>query len=178
VTIRLNNGSGIFGAANDYPMGFLPNSLVAGDFNGDGKVDLIIRGGTGARVLSGHGDGSFTIGSKMTVASGTTSPGTIAVGDFDGNGTPDMALACYNNNCVAIMLNRTLPILEITPMAGYHQIAWLASFGTNFMLECTTNLSAPESWQPFPYPPAWIGNQKAVTDWADHEKKFYRLRRP
>lgn len=178
VTIRLNNGNGIFGSANDYPMGFTPNSLVTGDFNGDGKVDLIIRGGTAARVLSGHGDGSFTIGSKMTVASGATSPGTIAAGDFDDNGTPDLALACYNNNCVAIMLNRTLPILEITPLAGYNQIVWLASFGTNFVLECTTNLSAPGSWQPFPYPPVWIGNQKAVTDWTDHEKKYYRLRKP
>lgn len=178
VTIRLNNGSGIFGSANDYPVGFSPNSLAVGDFNGDGKVDLIIRGGPVARVLLGHGDGSFTVGSQMPVASGATSPGTIAVGDFDGNGTPDMALACYNNNSVAIMLNQTLPTLEITPMAGYNQVAWLASFGTNFMLECTTNLLVPESWQPFPYPPVLIGNQKAVADWADLEKKFYRLRKP
>jgi hypothetical protein len=173
VTIRFNNGSGIFGSANDYPVGFSPNSLAAGDFNGDGKVDLIIRGGTAARMLLGHGDGSFTVGSLMTIPSGTTtSPGTIAIGDFDGNGTPDLALTCYNNNCVAIMLNRTLPTLEITPMAGYNQIVWLASFGS------TTNLSAPESWQPFPFPPVLIGNQKAVTDWTDCEHKYYRLKKP
>jgi hypothetical protein len=178
VTIRLNNGSGIFGSATNYPVGFQPTSLAAGDFNGDAKVDLIIRGGTIARVLLGHGDGSFTVGSPISVASGATSPGTIAVGDFDTNGTPDLALACYNNNSVAIKLNQTPPVLGITPMPGYNQIIWLATFGTGFTLEYTTNLLVPGSWQAFPSPPVQIGSQRAVTDWTDRENKFYRLRKP
>jgi hypothetical protein len=178
VTIRLNNGSGVFGSANDYPMGFSPNSLATADFNGDGNADLIIRGGPVARVLLGHGDGSFTIGAPMPVASGVTSSGTIAVGDFDGNGTPDIALADSNDDSVAILLNQTPPILEIASMAGYNQITWGATFGTGFVLECTTNLFAPASWQPFPYPPVLLGNEKAVADWTDREHKFYRLRRP
>jgi hypothetical protein len=178
VTIRLNNGGGIFGPAHDYPVGFSPNSLAAGDFNGDGKVDLIIRGETAACVLLGHGDGSFTVGPPMPVASGFwANPGALAVGDFDGNGTPDIALACFTNSSVAIKLNETPPTMGITPMIGYNQIVWPASFGTGFGLECTTNLLGPESWQPFPYPPVLIGNQKAVADWTDHEHKFYRLRK-
>ena len=176
VAIRLNNGSGIFGPANDYPVGFPPNSLAIADFNGDGKTDLVVRGGTVARVLLGHGDGSFTVGSPMPVASGVTSPGTIAAEDFDGNGMPDLALTCSSSSSVAIKLNQTPPVLEITPSAGYNQITWLATFGTGFSLECTTNLLEPESWQPFPYPPVLIGNQKAVTDWTDRECKFYRLK--
>ncbi len=178
VTIRLNNGSGIFGSATNYPVGFQPTSLAAGDFNGDAKIDLIIRGGIIARVLLGHGDGSFTVGSPMSVPSGVTSLGTIAVGDFDTNGTPDLALACYNNNSVAIKLNQTPPFLGITPMPGYNQITWLATFGTGFTLEYTTNLLVPGSWQAFPSAPVLIGNQKAVGDWTDRESKFYRLRKP
>jgi hypothetical protein len=178
VTIRLNNGSGIFESATNYPVGFRPTSLAAGDFNGDGKVDLAVRGGTIARVLLGHGDGSFTVGSPMSVASGDISPGTIAIGDFDTNGTPDLALANYNNISVAIILNQTLPILGITPQPGYNQITWLATLGTGFTLEYTTNLLVPGSWQAFPSPPVQIGSQRAVTDWTDCGNKFYRLRKP
>lgn len=103
--------------------------------------------------------------------------GTVAVGDFNGDGTPDIAYVNYSGSSVAIMLNRTPPTLQITPMAGYNQIAWLATFGAGFTLEYTTNLLVPGSWQPFPYPPVLVGNQRAVADWADREQKFYRLRK-
>jgi hypothetical protein len=52
----------------------------------------------------------------------------------------------------------------------------LATLGTGFKLETTTNLSAPDSWQPFPYPSVLIGNQQGVADIVDG-KRFYRLRR-
>jgi hypothetical protein len=177
VTIRLNTGNGIFGPTNNYSVGFSPTSIAAGEFNGDGKIDLIVRGGSAARVLLGNGDGSFTVGAQMAVPDDTGVPGTVGVEDFNGDGLPDLAFTCYSSNSVAVMLNQTPPALQITPMAGYNQINWLATFGAGYTLECTTNLSAPDSWQSFPYPPVVIGNQKAVTDWADGQQKFYRLRK-
>lgn len=181
VTIRLNIGNGSFGSATEYPVDMQPHSVASGDFNGDGRVDLIVRGNAFSRVLLGRGDGSFTVATILlpSIASGTIiNPGTMAVGDFDANGTPDLALTAYNNAAVAVQLNHTPPFLEITRAVGYNQISWLASFSAGFSLEYTTNGIAPGNWQPFPSPPVVLGNQKGITDWTDHEQKFYRLKKP
>ncbi len=177
VTIRLNPGNGSFGAANDFKLGFQATSLATGDFNGDENTDLFVRGATAACVLAGHGDGFFTVGSIMPVASGANLQGTIAADDFDKNGLPDAAFACMNNGYVAITLNQTPPFLKITPMQGYNQISWFAGVGAGFNLESTTNIFGPSDWQPFPYPAVVIGNQKAVTDWTTDPRKFYRLKK-
>lgn len=179
VTTRLNIGQGNFGTPSDYALGFSPTSIASGDFNGDGKIDLIIRGGSTARVMLGSGDGSFALMPPMVVPADLGFyHGTIAVGDFNGDGLPDLVFTSYNNNSVAILFNQTAPTLEITPMAGYNQIVWLANLGVGYSLEYTTNLSALVSWQLFPYPPVTLGSQKAVADWATGEQRFYRLRKP
>jgi hypothetical protein len=121
-------------------------------------------------VFLGNGDGSFT--PRLGISSGSP----FAVEDFDGNGTPDLAFG-YGNS-VAIRLNQTPPTLQLTPMVGYNQINWPSSFGAGFTLEYTTDLAARGSWRPFPYPPVLLGDQKAVTDWASGDRKFYRLRKP
>ena len=186
VTIWLNAGTGNFALAHGYALGFSPTTIAGGDFNGDGKTDLVIRGGLAAKVLLGSGDGSFTVGNQMSVPDDVESTygdhhgatKGIVVNDFDGNGTPDLAFVNYSSNAVTIMLNQTPPILQFALLAGYNQITWLAGFGAGYTLEYTTNLSTPDGWQPFPYPPVVIGNQKAVADWATGEQKFYRLRKP
>jgi hypothetical protein len=187
VAIWLNNGRAGFDLADRYLLGFSPAAIVAADLNGDGKTDLLVRGGDllippyggpSARVLLGQGDGSFVVGAAFSVPAPGIYPGTLGVGDFNGDGTPDLALTSATDETVAIMLNQTPPYLEIVKMEGYNQITWLATFGAGFTLEYTTNLLAPSAWQPFPYPPVVLGNQKGVTDWADHERKFYRLRKP
>ena len=157
VTIRLNNGEW-FWTAKDYPVGFSPTSIVAGDFNGDGNVDLVVRGSSAIKVLHGNGDGSFTVGSPISVTSNSSGHGTMVAGDFNGDGLPDIAFV--NNGLVTVMLNQTTPTLQMTRMAGYDQFSWPAAFGV-FAVEYTTNLSDPGSWQPFPSPPVIIGNQKA-----------------
>ena len=176
VTIWLNDGKGGFAPTNQYPLGFAPTSIAKGDFNSDGTMDLVIRGDGAARVLLGNGDGSFTLAPQMTVPadSGYDDGASVDVGDFNGDGAPDIAFANYTNNSVAIMLNQTPPVLQLAPMSGYNQISWLATAG--FTLEYTTNLAA-ESWWAFPYPPVLFGTQKAVTDWTDGDQKYYRLRR-
>jgi len=178
VTIRLNNGAGTFGAPTDYPVGFSPLSIAAADFNGDGNMDLFVRGGTTAVILLGYGDGSFTVGAPMSVPDDSGRHGTVAVGDFNGDGMPDIAFLDNSGGAVAVMLNQTPPMLQLTPMPGYNQLSWLTTFGAGYTLECTTNPAVPDGWQSFPFPPVMMGNQKAVTDWDDRQQKFYRLRKP
>jgi hypothetical protein len=64
--ILLGNGDGTFQPpATYYPFGpfdyaYATWGVVAGDFNGDGQIDLAASGGTGVWVWSGRGDGTFS----------------------------------------------------------------------------------------------------------------------
>src|SRR5919197_2254038 len=41
VSVMLGNGDGTFGAKTDFPVTADPQAVAAGDFNSDGKMDLI-----------------------------------------------------------------------------------------------------------------------------------------
>src|SRR5215216_3718763 len=41
VSVMLGNGDGTFGAKTDFPTAADPQAVAAGDFNSDGKVDLV-----------------------------------------------------------------------------------------------------------------------------------------
>jgi FG-GAP-like repeat/Bacterial Ig-like domain (group 3)/Chitobiase/beta-hexosaminidase C-terminal domain len=93
VDILLGNGDGTFTAeTTNPPISRTPLNLATGDFNGDGKTDLVVTeyGGTIA-ILLGNGDGTFAAsGSVNSASSGSPSP--IAVADFNGDGNLDIAV--------------------------------------------------------------------------------------
>jgi hypothetical protein len=71
VVVYLNNGSGTFSSpiTTTIQMGALgAGAIVAGDFNEDGKLDLIVGTIAGSQAnifLSGNGDGTFTQGQTL-----------------------------------------------------------------------------------------------------------------
>src|SRR6516164_3572919 len=85
-----------FGPPNLFSTGANPSSIAAGDFNGDGKADLVVANSTAntVSVVLGNGDGTFS--TKNDFATGTTPVG-VAVGDFNGDGKVDIAVATENN---------------------------------------------------------------------------------
>jgi hypothetical protein len=91
VSILLGNGDGTFRPHIDYATGTQPSSVAAGDFNGDGKLDLVIantQDGT-VSVLLGNGDGTF----QMQVVYPTTpAPASVIVADFNGDHKLDLAV--------------------------------------------------------------------------------------
>lgn len=99
LSILLGNGDGTFRAQVTYP-NVNGDSVVTGDFNGDGKTDLAIGvAGTSAEliffgdvdVLLGNGDGTFQPGVIYPTIEGT-GDSSIVTGDFNGDGKPDLAV--------------------------------------------------------------------------------------
>ena len=105
VGVLLGNGDGTFQAPVSYSSGgYLTQSLVVGDVNGDGKLDLVVanqcqtssncsNGGT-VSVLLGNGDGTFQ--TPVSYSSGGFEATYLAIGDFNQDGKLDLAVA---NNC-------------------------------------------------------------------------------
>jgi uncharacterized repeat protein (TIGR01451 family) len=97
VTVYLGNGSGGFtpSIGGPFPAGSSPVAIAAVDLNRDGKVDLAIanQGGLNAvTVLLGNGAGGFAAAPGSPFAVGF-SPTSIAVSDFNNDGTPRVAVA-------------------------------------------------------------------------------------
>ena len=107
-----------------------PNDLVTADFNGDGIEDLAVPdSATGVvAVFLGKGDGTFQPAMNASTGLGST-PLALAVGDFNGDGKPDMAVALGNIAAVAILLGNgdgTFAPAQTIPTAGsilYYPIA-------------------------------------------------------
>ncbi len=90
VQIMLGNGKGQFKALPPMTSINGPVSLVAADFNGDGKLDLAVAEpySNTVAVLLGKGNGSFETPLTFTVSSSVS----IAAGDINGDGHVDLAV--------------------------------------------------------------------------------------
>jgi hypothetical protein len=107
VSILLGNGDGTFQPPQSYAAGSFPLAVAVADFNRDGLLDLAVTnnsvpfaGGT-VSILLGNGDGTFQ--SPQSYATGAN-PFSVAVGDFNGDGAPDLAVADYYDNKVNVLL--------------------------------------------------------------------------
>jgi len=94
VSVRLGNGAGGFGPAQDYaiPTGYDPASIFVADFNNDTKPDILESDGGGSYLLAGNGDGTFQ------PATYTGSPSVAAVGSFNGNSNIDVMVTWLDDD--------------------------------------------------------------------------------
>ena len=89
-------------SASGVRAGSNPTSAAVGDFNGDGKLDLVVAnaGSKNVSILLGNGDGSF----KAPLNFGAPAPQSVAVGDFNGDGKLDVAVANLATGNISIRL--------------------------------------------------------------------------
>jgi hypothetical protein len=109
VSIALGNGDGSFAAPALLTTtdGSRRDNLAAGDFNGDGSIDLIASNigvpdafnGSTLSLFAGHGDGTFAPPVEVPVL---TRPGPLVATDLDGNGSLDVAVIGYQGGMSAL----------------------------------------------------------------------------
>src|SRR5215218_5555102 len=104
--VRLNDGTGKFGALVEYAIGGQGQDIAAGDFNGDGRLDLVVTINDpqiGLSLLKGNDDGTFAAPVNFPNTSGFDSPAVAAV-DLNSDGKLDVVIAhqiaCYVAPCV------------------------------------------------------------------------------
>ena len=91
VSVRLGNGRGGFGPVmvTEIGGGDTPLAIAAGDFNRDGKLDLVTGAfGNTYSVLLGNGDGTFQVRTAVL----TACVGGVGTADFNGDGILDLAI--------------------------------------------------------------------------------------
>lgn len=89
-------------------------SVAVADFDGDGFDDIVAASSGGTiSVLSGKGDGSFSTGQEIQNGIGINTGGIVAA-DFNGDGRTDLAAANSSNSEVALLLNNTIPTVNVT----------------------------------------------------------------
>src|SRR4030095_13688534 len=107
VSVMLGNGDGTFRARTDFPLRAQTQAVAAGDFNSDGKVDLVITLNSpqfSLALLTGTGTGSFNAPTFFPNTSGFDSP-AIAATDLNRDGKLDLVvmhtIACFSAPCRA-----------------------------------------------------------------------------
>jgi uncharacterized protein (TIGR03437 family) len=129
--VALGNGDGTFGTVI-INQGLSGEPMAAADFNGDGKLDLVASGGM---VLAGNGDGTFRV--PVFIQSGS-----VAIADFNGDKSPDIADGVANSGVIAVLLNDSPGDGFLTAGVSSATLRWpigpvsiASAFGTNLALQ-------------------------------------------
>jgi len=173
-----NNGSGAFVLASlistsGANVDFGPQSIVAADVNGDGKVDLIFVDFSDfyvpgiLTVLTNDGTGVFTMTTVPNVGAG---PEWVVAADLNGDGKLDLVTANHLDDTLSVLIN--VPKLNIDSSNNRVVVSWPVSW-TNWTLQQNADLTTTN----------WLnsggisenGMNKSITVTSSTGNLFFRL---
>jgi hypothetical protein len=97
VSVYLGDGDGTFQAEATYTGPHNIRSVVVKDVNHDGRPDLVVSNLSGTvDILLNRGDGTFSNAASGETTYAGINPQVVAVQDFDGDGTLDIAVLSWN----------------------------------------------------------------------------------
>ena len=118
--VAMAQGSSVFNGPRDYAVGSSPNSVVIGDFNGDGRPDIATanRLSNSISVLLQNSGGTFQTAVSYPVGN---SPTSLQVGDVNGDGKLDLLLINSIDNTLGLLLGNgdgTFQAQQVTTLPG------------------------------------------------------------
>ncbi|MGO8731190.1 MAG: beta strand repeat-containing protein [Terriglobia bacterium] len=152
VNLMLGNGNGTFQPEQTILSGTNYSGLAVGDFNGDGKLDLVVSdyGYPANNVLLGNGDGTFQ--SAISYSAGV-GPITPAVADLNHDGRPDIVGPNFNDGTATILLNQVTQTATLSNAVvhgtGNQSVTGAYAGDTNFATSTSNALQlAPSPAEP------------------------------
>jgi hypothetical protein len=106
LTILTGEGDGTFSSSAGLSMGDGASSVVLGDLNDDGVVDIVVAGGqmSGVAVMLGMGDGTFA--KKVGRAISAERANSLALGDLNGDGWLDVITTDGNPGMITVLFGQ------------------------------------------------------------------------
>lgn len=143
-------GDGTFQAPLTTSLAPGPAAVLAGDFNGDGKLDLAVLFSNGVTIYFGEGDGSFQQAATYPTGGGAS---WILAGDLNNDGRLDLVMTTTSS--VTTLLGRgdgTFVQVTRTPLRGISNAGdsgpstmSLADFNRDGKLDLVVTLGTPQN---------------------------------
>ena len=116
VAVLVNRGDGTFRDSQDYSTGWIPDTMVLVDFDGDGILDIITGSETDSNVsiLLGRGDGSFEKPRTFPAGDGLR---FVFGGDLDDDGDADLVTLDRGAQTITTLYNESVGVPLAPPFA-------------------------------------------------------------
>jgi hypothetical protein len=122
VSVFLGNGDGTFQPQAVYDVGSGVDAVAIGDVTGNGVPDIVVTNYRDNTIsvllqnvdpLTGKGIGTFQ---PQLVYDVGHNPSSVAIGDVNGDGHPDLVVADYSDNAVSVLLGNGQPSIFAAPL--------------------------------------------------------------